>query len=199
MHQVRTARIDDAATVGAVLADGFHDDPVLSWVFQGADDVRAAKLNALFGFLAPEVDVPLGATFVTDGGCACWTPTPGTDEWPEERSARFDDVLRRACDDADMARLGLLSSTMAEHHPPAPHWYLGTIAVIRSSQGTGVGTALLRHSLAIVDGAGAPAYLESTNVRNVPLYERHGFRATGRIVVPGGPPLTPMWREPAGP
>jgi ribonucleotide monophosphatase NagD (HAD superfamily) len=31
MYQVRTALIDDAPAVGAVLADGFHDDPVLGW------------------------------------------------------------------------------------------------------------------------------------------------------------------------
>jgi ribosomal protein S18 acetylase RimI-like enzyme len=197
MYQVRTARPDDAPGVGSVLADGFHDDPVLGWVFQGDGTLRAAKLRACFGFLATEANVPLEATFVTEGGCACWTPSPGTDEWPKERSGRFNAVLRQTCDEADIERLGVLSSAMDEHHPAIPHWYLGTIAVIRSAQGTGVGTALLVHSLAIVDEAGAPAYLESTNVRNVPLYERHGFRVTGQIDVPGGPALIPMWREPA--
>jgi GNAT superfamily N-acetyltransferase len=187
MHRVRIALVDDAPRVGAVLADGFHDDPVLRWVFQGTDSVRAAKLNAIFGFLAAEADVPLGATFVTDGGCACWTPSPGTDEWPAERSVRFNEALRQACDDADIERLGVLSAAMHKHHPRISHWYLGAIAVIRSAQGRGIGTALLHHSLAIVDEVGAPAYLESTNVRNVPLYERHGFRVTGRIDVAGGP------------
>jgi ribosomal protein S18 acetylase RimI-like enzyme len=188
--------IDDAPVVGAVLADGFHDDPVLGWVLRGSDDVRAAKLKALFGFLAEEAMVPLGSTFVTDGGCACWTPSPGRDEWPDDRAARFREVMHQACDAADIERLGLLSSAMDEHHPTIPHWYLGTIAVIRSAQGRGIGTALLAHSLAIVDDAGEPAYLESTNVRNVPLYERHGFRTTGQIDLPDGPQLTAMWREP---
>ena len=45
-----------------------------------------------------------------------------------------------------------------------------------------------------MDADGAPAYLESTNPRNVSLYERHGFVATGSIELPGGPPLTAMLR-----
>lgn len=42
----------------------------------------------------------------------------------------------------------------------------------------------------------SPAYLESTNPRNVSLYERHGFAVTGSIDLPGGPSLSAMWRDP---
>ncbi|MHB8463228.1 MAG: GNAT family N-acetyltransferase [Acidimicrobiales bacterium] len=196
---VRTATSDDGDEVGRILADGFHDDPVMSWVFQGDDEVRAAKLEACFGYISVESTIPLGATFVVDGGCACWTPSPGTDEWSREKSGRFMETLRRVCDDADFERLGIMGAAMMDAHPSEPHWYLGSIAAVRTRQGTGIGTALLRHSLALVDAAGAPAYLESSNPRNVSLYERHGFEVTGRIDLAGGPPLIPMWRGPAEP
>jgi hypothetical protein len=43
-----------------------------------------------------------------------------------------------------------------------------------------------------------PAYLESSNVRNVPFYVRHGFAATDEIVVAKGAPIVnTMWREPS--
>jgi GNAT superfamily N-acetyltransferase len=196
---VRTAGPDDAPTVGRTLADGFHDDPVLRWALRGDDDAAARKLQALFRFIAAEADVPLGATYLTDGGCACWTPLPGTDQWPADRGTRFQAVLAEACEVDDIERLGILSSTMDDAHPTTPHWYLGSIAVTRDRQGTGIGTALLHHSLAVVDETASPAYLESTNDRNVPLYERHGFRTTGRIHLPDGPHLTQMWREAMGP
>jgi hypothetical protein len=40
------------------------------------------------------------------------------------------------------------------------------------------------------------AYLESSNLRNVPLYERHGFKVLGTIQAGGSPPITPMLRKP---
>jgi hypothetical protein len=39
------------------------------------------------------------------------------------------------------------------------------------------------------------AYLESTNPRNVSLYQRHGFEALGTIQKGSSPPLIPMLRK----
>ena len=42
-----------------------------------------------------------------------------------------------------------------------------------------------------------PAYLESSKEKNVPLYERNGFKVTEVYTVPnGGPPIWLMWRDP---
>ena len=49
-------------------------------------------------------------------------------------------------------------------------------------------------ALATVDADGMPAYLESTNPRNVPLYERFGFRVTAEIQAGSSPPMHAMWR-----
>ena len=50
------------------------------------------------------------------------------------------------------------------------------------------------------DEEGIPAYLESSNARNVPFYRRHGFGVTTELQIPGGGPmLWLMWREPLGP
>ena len=47
------------------------------------------------------------------------------------------------------------------------------------------------------DDEGVPAYLESSKEKNVPYYERHGFRVTGELRLPkDGPPLWAMWRDP---
>ena len=86
---------------------------------------------------------------------------------------------------------------MAGHHPSEPHWYLPFIGVDPAAQGQGHGTALLRASLQAVDRTGLPAYLESTNPRNIPLYESFGFRVTGEIQAGDSPPMHPMWRAAA--
>ena len=46
------------------------------------------------------------------------------------------------------------------------------------------------------DEQGLPAYLESSNVLNVPLYQRHGFEVMAEAALPqGGPSAWFMWRE----
>jgi hypothetical protein len=47
------------------------------------------------------------------------------------------------------------------------------------------------------DASGLPAYLESTNTKNLPFYERLGFRAVGCLDVGDCPPIIPMLRKPA--
>jgi ribosomal protein S18 acetylase RimI-like enzyme len=69
---------------------------------------------------------------------------------------------------------------MGRYHPREPHWYLPLIGVDPACQGRGCGAALMRHALSRCDRDGAPAYLESTNPRNRPLYERHGFERSDR-------------------
>ena len=81
-------------------------------------------------------------------------------------------------------------------HPEAPCWYLPLIGVDPTSQGRGYGSALLRYALEHVDRAGAPAYLESSNPRNVALYERHGFEVLGKIQAGSSPTVVPMMRRP---
>ena len=40
-----------------------------------------------------------------------------------------------------------------------------------------------------------PAYLESSNPRNISLYERHGFEVLDTFQVGSTPPVSPMLRE----
>lgn len=86
---------------------------------------------------------------------------------------------------------------MDHYHPTQPHWYLPLLGVRRAFHGQGLGSALLKHTLAHCDRDGLPAYLEATSPRNVALYERHGFERIGEIRVPAFPTLNPMMRQPA--
>jgi hypothetical protein len=55
---------------------------------------------------------------------------------------------------------------MARYHPQEPHWFRTL------------------------------AYLESSNPKNIPLYERYGFELLGTIQVGTSPPVFPMLRKP---
>ena len=184
---------EDAVAVAAILADGFSEDPVMRWVFEDHD--REPALFAFFRFLMAEAVIPLGATYVlgTDAAAA-WTP-PQPDPWPDERSAAFATMMSEVAPPGTLERIVTLDEQTKAVHPQAPHWYLGILATRCAVQGKGVGSELMTRCLERVDNDRLPAYLESSNERNVPFYERHGFRVTGRVDLPEGPPLFPMWRE----
>jgi ribosomal protein S18 acetylase RimI-like enzyme len=88
---------------------------------------------------------------------------------------------------------------MGEYHARAGEcWYLPLIGVDPIRQARGVGARLMAEALRRIDASRSPAYLESSNPRNVTLYERHGFERMGRIQVGSSPPMLPMYRPPRG-
>ena len=64
------------------------------------------------------------------------------------------------------------------------HLYLSTLGVEPSRQGLGLGSALIRPMLERADAEGLPCYLETFQPRNVPLYQKHGFKITIEEVEP---------------
>jgi GNAT superfamily N-acetyltransferase len=86
--------------------------------------------------------------------------------------------------------------SVAVRHPrEQQHWYLAFIGVDPARQGCGVGAALLRSRLRRCDKEGLPAYLESSKLENVPLYQHFGFHVTGALGLPeGAPVVNTMWR-----
>jgi ribosomal protein S18 acetylase RimI-like enzyme len=85
---------------------------------------------------------------------------------------------------------------MAGYHPHEPHWYLPLIGVDPAHQAKGIGDALMAYALERCDRDKVPAYLESSNPRNVPFYQRHGFEPIGAIQAGTSPTLVPMLRKP---
>jgi GNAT superfamily N-acetyltransferase len=92
--------------------------------------------------------------------------------------------------------LGALTA-IEKVHPKEEHYYLEVLGTHQDRQSKGVGTAVITHTLDRCDAEGMPAYLESSNPRNIPFYARHGFETTGEIVCgKGAPTVTAMWRSP---
>ena len=85
---------------------------------------------------------------------------------------------------------------MASYHPHEPHWYLPLIGVDPAHQGKGLGSALMKHVTDICDHDSVLAYLKSSNLKNIALYERHGFEVLGAIQAGSSPVITPMLRKP---
>jgi GNAT superfamily N-acetyltransferase len=124
-------------------------------------------------------------------GAALWLP-PGV----HSDDAALGQIVEDSVDGAIRGDLYAILEQMATYHPSEPHWYLPLIGVDPPHQGKGHGGALLTYALERCDRDGCFAYLESTNPKNITLYQRHGFHALGDIRVGTSPPLVPMLRTP---
>ena len=186
--EIFVANPSDRSRVLATILMGFSADPLTRWFWPEANTyLQSASAYDAFGGSA----IDAGTAFVTAGfeGAALWLP-PGT-ESDEERMASF---LESTVPAEIASDVFAVFEKMDEYHPDEKVWYLPLIAVDPAHQGKGIGSALMKEALRRCDEQGFPAYLESSNPRNVSLYQRHGFEVIGQIQVGGSPIVTPMYR-----
>lgn len=191
-QSIRTATPADADVLGHIIGRAFAEDPVNLWAL-----CDAPTIDATFHGLAVRHYVPLGVSTIADGGGALWL-APGQ---KKELSVGDTLALARILIGGAGLRFALraekLDRTLCRLRPKAPHHYLFALGVDKQRRGQGLGEALLRDRLTKADADGLGAYLENSNPRNTPLYERVGFRVVETLEVGGGcPPLWRMWREP---
>ena len=186
--QIATAAERDA--VNAILTLAFSGDPASRWTWPDPETFIEAFPHFATAFGGAAFDKG-SALRVGSAGAALWLP-PGTG--PDD--AALDALMERTADAATAVDGPELMKQMASFHPHEPHWFLPLLGVDPGQQGKGVGSALLRHVTDQCDRDGVLAYLDSSNPRNIPLYQRHGFEIVGRAQAGGSPVITPMLRKP---
>ena len=191
MEPVSSDRDSLAAAATGIITLAFASDPVARWTYPDPDQYLEHFPEFVRAFAGKSFSEGTAYLAPDGGGAALWLG-PGIQPNEDELlglvwSSMSDEVQRD---------LFPLFEQMAAFHPNEPHWYLPMIGVEPSRQGSGVGSALLQHTLATCDADGLPAYLESTNPKNIPLYERFGFEQIGVIRSGGAPPMFPMIRRP---
>jgi ribosomal protein S18 acetylase RimI-like enzyme len=176
----------------AAIVQAFSADPAARWMYPDTQQYLEYFPSFVKAFAGAAFE--RGSADFVDGSSAAalWLP-PGIH--PDD-DALFT-LLRHSVPERDQADVFALFEQMDGNHPAEPHWYLPMIGVDPEQQGRGYGSALLEHALARCDADGKLAYLESTSVKSLRLYKRHGFELLGTIQVGSSPPLFPMLRKPS--
>ena len=193
----RRATPGDAQRIAILFAEAFHQDPVFGWLAR-AGSARSAAMQRFFLWALREKTMPHGETWISNDGYAAiaWVP-------PYTRLAhaslreelRALPIIWGLTGLMHLPRGAAMASAIEHAHPDEPHFYLAFVGVAPRFHGMGLGSRLLAETLERVDVAGAPAYLENSNPRNIALYERFGFRVRHEIAARrDAPRLYTMWR-----
>ena len=181
------------ANVLATLTLAFSSDPANRWCWPGTADYLAAFPQFVRALGGGAFAAECAFEIAGGAGAALWLP-PGVE--PDE--AELIAIVQRTVHASRQNDLYEVMQQMGRFHPSEPHWYLPLMGIDPLRQGQGRGSALIRHALVPVDTDRRPAYLESTNPKNVPLYQRHGFELLGTVQVGSSPPIFPMLRPARG-
>ncbi|MDP9864189.1 MULTISPECIES: GNAT family N-acetyltransferase [Streptosporangium] len=189
---LRPATGADTGPLTTLLAESFFDDALTVWAFPNP----RRRQQILPGFFRIFLDLSIsqeGALTTEDRQAVVLSTPPGA----EDPGADFTTRLREVAGEYADALLTIVRLQEA-HHPAAPrHLYLGFGAVAPHLQRSGLGAQMMRQVLDGCDRDGVPAYLEASSPGGEAVARRFGFEHHGpEIVMPGGPRLRPMWRDP---
>jgi predicted GNAT family N-acyltransferase len=189
----RVAAAGDADSITELLVDAFAGDVMWgsSWAFVDPH-TRREQRRAVFRLLV-EGALRYPWVWLTPDATAAslWIPPDGS-----ELSAQQETALTRLLDELpseSLVRVNAGLELIETARPREEHFYLTLLGSAPSVAGQGIGLGLLRHTLALIDATGAPAYLQADDDL-VSLYERFGFQVVRRFVLPDGPPVNSMWR-----
>jgi ribosomal protein S18 acetylase RimI-like enzyme len=200
--KTRVATVADLPAIGETLGRAFEHDPLWGWAFEdAARERKLVSLSTVFGFFAGAA-LDFGWVRVSDGveAVALWIP-PGSPEMTPADEERMPGVVAEACEPEPAARVMEMLDAFERNHPhEPPHFYLSLLATHPDHAGKRLGVDLVADNLEEMDAADppAPAFLESSNPRNVARYERLGFRPVREVELVAGLSGTQMWRGPRG-
>ncbi|MBQ1047810.1 GNAT family N-acetyltransferase [Micromonospora sp. C51] len=170
----------------------FHEGPVADWLVP--DPVQRLIIYRAYFRMFVEDGIRWGSVERTNDrtAAALWYGASHAHGRPEDYPRRL-----AALAGPHAGRFEYLDRAFEDVHPEGDHDYLAFIGVDPAHQGMGLGSELLRHHHAQLDATGRAAYLVASSERSCNLYGRHGYKEVGRIRLPGGPTLWPMWRSPS--
>lgn len=200
MTGARAATLSDVEPVADALVRAFEDDPLMMYLFR-SDQGRRKKSRLFFVSDARRaIEKDKGRVDTNDDagtkGGAIWF-APG--QWRTGGMELFGQIPMLFRMGVETPRALTVLNLVEKVHPKEPHWYLAVLGTDPEYQGKGIGSALMAPVLSKCDEEGVPAYLESSKERNIPFYERHGFKVTNELQIKNGPSLWPMWRDPRPP
>ena len=188
MNEIKTYSKEERQIAVNILLLAFSSDPFQRYLMP--DSSIFLKNSAIWFDNAANQSISLKALLGTTNysGVALWFPPNHIIEF-EALKETFNELPENSQKDI------FQYFREFEESRPKDAWYLEYLGVDPSKHSLGLGSKLLKDSLVKIDDLHQSAYLESSNPRNMTLYERHGFETVTKIQFGEGPPMHTMYRE----
>ena len=186
----------DFSQASSVLGKAFLDQPNVMAMLDG-DIIKAEKLLGTGIFALIKLNRRYNKVWVAlNNGRMVGVVNVAT--WPRCQMSAFEKLktvprMMTMLGSSATKALKMLS-TWEKQDPKKPHMHIGPLGVLPEMQGNGVGSKLMQACLAYADGENLPSYLETDRDRNVPFYEKHGFKVIGEEDILGVKNRY-MWRD----
>ncbi len=171
---LRKAKPSDVSRLSDVLAQAMNEDPVICWLIPRSE-TRQRVLPRFFALLIRHLYLPTDEVYTTEdlAAAALWLP-PGNAAPPTSDTLRLAShaVLLLPRVGRALMRAPRMLPLRDSNHPKGPHYYLALLGTEPTRQSHGIGSAMLSSQLECCDASGIPAYLESSNPRNIAFYAR---------------------------
>ena len=188
MNEIKTYSKEERQIAVNILLLAFSSDPFQRYLMP--DSSIFLKNSAIWFDNAANQSISLKALLGTTNysGVALW--------FPPNFIVDFDAIGETLKDLPSNSQKDIFQYFNAfEENKPKDAWYLEYLGVDPMSHSLGLGSLILKDSLSKIDALHQPAYLESSNPRNMSLYERHGFETVNKFQFGDGPPIHTMFRE----
>ncbi|MEX5237425.1 GNAT family N-acetyltransferase [Kocuria arenosa] len=182
----RPATAADLPRLADVLADAFSDYAWTNWTVptQG----RHQRIRTLQLLYLRHAGLPHGMVWTVPDrtAVAAFLPAPLPPLPPA--------VLEQITDThGDRLKALMEAEELVAARRPAHDWVLATVGVAPTAQGHGLGRTVVTAGLEAIDGQGGTCLLETSDPRNLPIYQRFGFTVDAVVTTPG-PPVWIMTR-----
>jgi ribosomal protein S18 acetylase RimI-like enzyme len=177
---MKKARRSDKKIIVDILSTSFDDNKSMNYMVK-QDRNRRDRIRHLMDYCF-EVCLRNGDIYMSDDEKGCILVIK-----PERKISFFVrwylylKVITRSIGIFNLPRVIRRESTLKKFHPTGFHYYLWLIGVFPEHQNKGIGTKLLKDAIAECDQCKRPMYLETSVERNIPLYERFGFKVFSQV------------------
>ncbi len=166
---------EDEDNIIHVLTQSFKNNKSVQYI-TGTGKSQEKKLKVLINY-SLKYALAFGKIYLTADKKACALVTFPHKTQTTFRTILWDLELVLLC--IGLRHIGKVlkrENALKKLHPKTPFYYLWYIGVNPDHQGQGIGTALLRRIRRDSQNAGMPIYLETSTEKNIPWYEKNGFR-----------------------
>ena len=179
MSKMLKARYEDRGLVVQILSRSFDDNKSVNYIVR-QDSRRAQRLVRLMEYSFDYCQL-FGEVYLSEDrqGCALMV-LPGQKK-TTVRSVLLDLKLIFLCVGLSNVRKVLKrEAAIKKFHPAGSMYYLWFIGVLPEAHHSGIGSGLLREIIRCKEGS-LPIYLETSVEKNLPWYEKFGFKVYGEL------------------